>query len=196
MEDAGSIARLALKLRLFALESAAVFLMYTYSMAVTGSIMVALGLGHAAGLESPAAAVLAGLILGLAVGTAAYLLVAGPLWRRLASDAGASPRIVAVFAAGFAAAYLPAPLAPDWYPGIAWFAGLALSLAAAGLLYWAPLAHAGGLMIASLPLVAYLAASVDVGVASAVASGVQLLAFTLSGVAALRRVARDVLGEA
>ncbi len=194
MEEAGSIARLALKLRRFALDSAAVFLMYTYSMAITGSIMVALGLGEVAGIGSPLAAVLAGVGVGVAIGTAAYILVAGPLWRRLASETVAASRIVLVFAAGFVAAYLLVPVSPDWYPSIAWFVGLGLSLAAAGLLYWAPLAYAGALMLASLPFIVYLAV-VDEGVASAVASGVQLLAFTLSGVAALRRVARDIMGD-
>ena len=203
LREMARLAALVKRVTLFAVAAAGAYYFYAYGMGVIGSIMVAAFLVQAQLVDGSIALAIA-LVAGLSASTILSNMVSGPMWRFLArtgilgrwEEPGRWWLPLAGFASGFAIAFLAVPLAPEWYPPVAWYIGLGLGLTLAhsiarpnrGPHYSRVSLLPGALLLATGPPV-LLATAYYGSSANILASGLVLIIYLASGTYAMRRAA-------
>ncbi len=191
LSEAAELASFVRRVARFLLEAVNAYAFFAFGMGVIGSIIVAGVLGALYGLNEGISTII-GVAVGIVLSIAAFYWVAGPTWRYLAKRGVKTSDSRAWLAfLGVGAAYAPSPLAPGWYPSVAWYPGLAVSLL---LLY--TVIHARSLLLAGILLAAttpLVLAAAPLGFGAALASGLLLLIYLIAGGYALREASRRLV---
>ena len=201
-EDLARLAVLVKRVSAFAIAAAGAYYFFAYGMSIIGFMFIFLAISFIYNI-SVGLAVAIGLTVGVAVAVALTLIISGSMWRYLASQglmrySSKGWLGFALFLVGFFAVYSVAGMAPEWYPSVAWYLGLGIAFALATLTgkfierdpYYTLMALSSILLLATTPIVFYLAITQGPDQSNIMASGLILVIYLITGSYAMKKAAK------